>query len=324
MTNTICAIGIYYGKFKNYFDLWLKTCSFNPRIDFIIITDILYTKEMPSNVKLIRMTLEEIRNRAELVTGLNVCMPRPYKTCDLRPLYGEMFKDLLSQYEYWGEFDFDMLYGDIYSFMQKYNYSQYDKFLPLGHLSFYKNCEQVNSLYKKEGCRRGPLKKILTNPEPFAFDEIDGINSIILYNNRTLFYKRVFADITPLHKRFTLSTLSSINGEKSVNYKYQTFYWKKGKVFRAYLKGSKIYEEEFVYIHLRERPNFPINQQILTAPEFYITPDGFIPKFGDVTIEILKTQNIGSSILVEYIEKLLDRCKAYKKALYKKLKWHVA
>lgn len=320
MNNTICAIGIYYGKFKNYFELWLKTCSFNPRIDFIIITDIHYTKELPSNVKYIKMTLEEVRNRAVRVTGLDVCLPRPYKTCDLRPLYGEMFKDLLTQYEFWGEFDFDMLYGDVYSFMKKYDYSQYDKFLPLGHLSFYKNSEDVNNLYKLDGCRRGSYKKILTNPEAYAFDEVDGINSIILNNNRKLFYKRVFADITPLHKRLSLSILSGINGEKSVNYKYQVFYWRNGKIFRAYLKRSKIYEDEFAYIHLRERPDFEVSQQILNESEFYITPIGFISKHGDVTIEILKSQNVGKGVLIECIEKLIDRYKAYKKALLNKFK----
>lgn len=318
--NKICAIGIYYGKFKNYFELWLKTCSYNPNIDFIIVTDIKYEKNLPSNVIFKEFTLEEVRNLAIRVTGLNVCLPRPYKTCDLRPLYGEMFKDILTNYEYWGEFDFDMLYGDIWKFMKEYDYQNFDKFLPLGHLSFYRNTADVNNLYTLEGGKRGNYKEILTNPGVFAFDEVDGINSIMLYHNRPLFYKRIFADITPLHSRLTLSELPSTGGERSKNYKHQVFYWSKGRVYRAYLFNDKIEEEEFAYIHLRERPDFEIDEKILESEEFYITKTGFIPKVGGVTKDILMDNNKRESIIIEKMEVLYDRYKAYKKAIVKKLR----
>ena len=29
----------YYGKFPDYFPLWLKTCGTNPTIDFLLFTD---------------------------------------------------------------------------------------------------------------------------------------------------------------------------------------------------------------------------------------------------------------------------------------------
>ena len=30
----VCIIGIYFGQFPNYFDLWLKSASYNYSIDF--------------------------------------------------------------------------------------------------------------------------------------------------------------------------------------------------------------------------------------------------------------------------------------------------
>lgn len=37
--NSICVIGVYFGSLKNYFSLYLKSCEFNQRIDFLIFTD---------------------------------------------------------------------------------------------------------------------------------------------------------------------------------------------------------------------------------------------------------------------------------------------
>ena len=37
--NSICVIGVWFGAFKNYFNLWLKSAGFNHKIDFLVFTD---------------------------------------------------------------------------------------------------------------------------------------------------------------------------------------------------------------------------------------------------------------------------------------------
>ncbi len=37
--NKIVVIGVYFGNFPEYMNLWLKSCEFNKEIDFIIFTD---------------------------------------------------------------------------------------------------------------------------------------------------------------------------------------------------------------------------------------------------------------------------------------------
>ena len=59
MRNTICVIGAYFGRFNNYFPLWLRTCENNPQIDFIIFNDCDYREAVPRNVSLIPFTLAE-------------------------------------------------------------------------------------------------------------------------------------------------------------------------------------------------------------------------------------------------------------------------
>ena len=44
--NTICIISVYFGKFNNYFELWLRSCSYNKNIDFKIYSDIVYERSL--------------------------------------------------------------------------------------------------------------------------------------------------------------------------------------------------------------------------------------------------------------------------------------
>ena len=133
--NEICIIGVYFGKFKNYFSLWLKSCEYNSTLDFYIFTDVLYEGYRPNNVYFVNMTLTQLKSVASKKIDLDISLERPYKCCDLRPLYGVIFQDYIKSYKYWGHCDLDLIFGDIRFFLGKYNYSEYDKFLNLGHLS---------------------------------------------------------------------------------------------------------------------------------------------------------------------------------------------
>ena len=37
--NKTVIIGVYFGKFPEYFDLWLKSAEYNRNVDFLIFTD---------------------------------------------------------------------------------------------------------------------------------------------------------------------------------------------------------------------------------------------------------------------------------------------
>ena len=46
------------------------------------------------------------------------------KLCDYKPAYGLIFEDELIGYDYWGFCDTDILLGDIYQFLEDYEFSQ--------------------------------------------------------------------------------------------------------------------------------------------------------------------------------------------------------
>lgn len=300
--NKICIVGVYFGKFKNYFSLWLKSCEYNSSIDFYIFTDILYEGYKPSNVHFINMTLTRLKSIASEKLNLNISLERPYKCCDLKPFYGTIFKDYMHRYEYWGHCDLDLIFGDVGFFLDKYNYSEYDKFLNLGHLSLYRNTDKVNHYYMLPGSKCGDYTTVLLNNESYAFDENVGIVQIYLQNKLPLFYKRIFADISHIYRRFKLSVYCSLDG-KTKNYKRQIFYWEKGKVYRAYYIKHKLFLEEYAYIHFKCRPNFEVNFNVDEVDSFYITPLGFILKDKDVTEgDVDKYNPYPSEPFKEYIE----------------------
>lgn len=317
--NSICVIGVYFGSLKNYFSLYLKSCEFNQRIDFLIFTDqFFWGGGLPKNVKIINLNLLTLKELVVKNTGIeNISLEHPYRCCDLKPLYGIIFRDYIKQYEYWGHCDFDMIFGDIYSFMEEYNYRKFDKFLNLGHLSFYKNTDKVNNYYKLSGSQY-PYMDVLTTNKNFAFDENAGINSILLKHGLSFFIERVFFDISDIYHRFRLSEFCSLTS-KDVNYKQQIFCWKDGKVFRYYEERGKLKKEERMYIHFKKRPDFPVTFDVRKANSFFICPLGFVSFNRDITICDIKRYN-SYNVIRELCEYSKYKYSKYKNALIRRIK----
>lgn len=82
----------YFGKFNNYFPLFLKSCGYNPSYDFLIFTDNTDFYNYPQNVHVVPMTLNEFRANASQKLGFEPCIPTAYKLCDFKPAYGFCLK----------------------------------------------------------------------------------------------------------------------------------------------------------------------------------------------------------------------------------------
>lgn len=261
----------YFGKLRNDVELWIKTCSYNPSIDFIIITDDETEHEYPSNVKVIYERFESIRTKINILYGFEVALVRPYKLCDLKPAYGEIFAEYLKEYDFWGHCDMDMLWGDIRDFITDDVLNAYDKIGFLGHSTLYRNTKEVNTRYKlKVRDLDYDYVDVFKTDKSCHFDE-EYMN--ILYKDRGWkIYERVcFADLTEYHYNFYLT-----NVEKNRNFDRQIFLWQRGKLNRYYLKNNEIKSDTFMYIHFLKRKmelrvDNIINSDILLIAPNYIT-----------------------------------------------------
>ena len=315
--NKICIIGCYFGTFPSYFDLWLKSCEFNPNIDFLIFTNCEKKDfQYPQNVKIININLADIKERLDNILGIDVKLISAYKCCDCKPLYGKIFKDYLENYDFWGHCDFDLIWGDLSKFFNQYHQEDYDKFLSLGHLSLYRNSIEVNDRYLLDGSLLGTWEDVYSVENNLGFDEDRGIYAIYKKNQLSMFEKRIFADISPSYKRFRCA-------RKDKNYPYQVFFWRDGATYRAYWHNGEMKEEEFIYIHFQKRGVMPIHEKIDFNKGFFITNSGFYPMHQRyVSLDDIKRLNPYKSEIYEKIEKILNKvCKKLlniRKNLFKK------
>lgn len=294
--NKIAIIGVYFGNFPEYMNLWVKSCTYNKKVNFIIVTDQKNNIEA-ENIKYVHMSLIEFFKLASKKLNLNINVKRPYKCCDFKPVYGIILEDYIKEYEFWGHCDFDMIFGDIKKFITDDIMRQYDKILPLGHLSLYRNTKENNDRYKCYGSKVGNYKEVFTSDKSYAFDEINGIYSIYKENKFPFYDKRIFADISMIYYRFRLAL-------KDRNYKKQIFYWEDGKIYRAYEVKKKIKKEEYIYIHFKKRKDMRVNiKKINELESFYITSTGFYPKKkGIPSIEEINKYNKYKGYTYECIE----------------------
>lgn len=170
---SIAILTCWYGRYPWYFSYFLHSCKFNPTIEFIIVTDNnTLISNKPQNVKIIYKTLREIKATASAKLGFVVNIDCPYKLCDFKPAYGFLFPELIAGYDFWGQSDLDVIYGDIRGFITDEMLGQYD-FISLRHdyttgcFALYRNNKKMNTFFK----RSKDYELVFTNKQHYCFDE---------------------------------------------------------------------------------------------------------------------------------------------------------
>jgi hypothetical protein len=184
----IAVIICYFGEWPWYFDYYIHSCSFNPTVDFFIITDNVYSKALSKNVYFVKKSLKDIKILASKKLGFEVALDYAYKICDFRPAYGLIFSDITKKYDFWGQSDIDVIYGNIRSFMTDEVLHDYD-FISTRHdyttgaFALYRNTSLINNLFKKSK----DYVKVFSSSEHFCFDECNYIHSLLEDGSRTIF-----------------------------------------------------------------------------------------------------------------------------------------
>lgn len=208
---------------------------------------------------------------------------KPYKMCDYRVAYGEMFQDYVKDYDFWGHCDADMIFGDIRHFVTDDILNRYDRLGVDGFFSLFRNIPEINAIYRKAG----DITKIFTDQRPFGFDEW-GINRSgtshywIANLKDRVWQDKVFDNLAPYHYGFLSGTVMKYNlGIKNVMFSFEN-----GKLYRYGTKDGKVDKHETLYVHVQKRPVYVKTE---VADCFSIVPPGtYIPFVNDVTASYLK------------------------------------
>lgn len=230
----------YFGKFNEYFPLWIKSCSYNSDIaDFIIITDIPYSQEIPNNVKFIHYTWAELVKHIQSFYDFPIALNSPYGLCDYKCAYGEIFNYLIKNYSHWAYGDNDLIWGK-WSDLLPSDWESYDKIGNYGHLTIVKNTNEMNTLYRYNDA----YKIAFTDSRNLFFDE-NGFNLINACHNKKTYSLKI-ADCNPRVRKLT--PINPLKDSKS-----GLFIWEQGNLFHVSENNGKIYKESIMYIHFLKR-----------------------------------------------------------------------
>ena len=101
----------YFGKFNSYFHLFLHSCRNNPDFDWLIFTDDRRNFEYPDNITVKYTTFDKIKLYIQRKFKFKIALDQPYKLCDYKIAYGDIFSEFISGYEFWGFCDTDVIFG---------------------------------------------------------------------------------------------------------------------------------------------------------------------------------------------------------------------
>ncbi|MDA3733171.1 hypothetical protein PBV87_16970 [Niameybacter massiliensis] len=271
----------YFGKFNNYFELFLKSCEYNKEIaDWIIFTDDKMQYNYPSNVIVHHISFDEMRNKITKKINFEISLNKPYKLCDYRVAYGYIFQEYLKEYSYWGYCDTDMIFGDIQKFINKQILDNcYDKLFIYGHCTIYKNESSINTKFMLPYKEKLRYQEVFKNPNNCSFDEEfkSSINNIFDEYDLKVFKEQYQANIYTKYSYFKL-TYWDFEKAKYTNkdYKDKLFIWDKGKLFMYYKdKKGNLKHKEFMYIHLQSRKMQNDIKEIKGLNNFKIVPNKF-------------------------------------------------
>ena len=247
----------YFGKFNNYFSLFLKSCEYNKDIDWLIITDDHTQYDYPNNVIVKYIEFDELKSLIDNKFGFKTTINRPHKLCDFKPAYGYIFEEYISEYDFWGHCDCDVIFGDIRKFITNELLDKYDKLFCLGHCTLYKNTEEINKVFMNDYKGEKLYKKAYSSDDSFAFDEEylpDNVNRIFKEYGYRVLEDDYSANVSILHSdfrlvRFDQQTRNYITEKKNRN----VFVFNKGTIKRYQKKFHELIITDYMYIHLQRR-----------------------------------------------------------------------
>jgi hypothetical protein len=269
----------YFGKFKNYFELFLKTIGCNQNFDLLLITDSEEKIKYPDNCVVKKMWFEDFKKHIQSKFDFDISLETPYKLCDFKPAYGYICEEWITEYDYWGHCDCDLLFGDLSPVTELMEHG-YDKLFVAGHLTIYKNTIENNRIFMSELPGVGCLyKQALGNSAIYAFDEVFykvNVNNLFVNAGRKIYEKDLAYNSSTEKASFVRQTFNVAtrrwNAEKTSN---DQIYWDNGHIYRIGYHFFKRRVDEYIYIHLQMR-EMQYDKNILEADILRVEPNGFI------------------------------------------------
>jgi len=263
---SILLILPYFGKWPVWFDAYLVSVSKNDTINWLIITDCEIPQSYPKNINFVATSLLELNEKVNQVVEASVLLT-PRKFCDLKPAYGDIFKEHSTGYDFWGFCDMDIIWGDIRKFITDDVLEHYDiissrKDAISGHFNLFRNSPELNVLYKQVP----QYRELFEAPKFMWFDEAKLTSFIKQKKEENQFDYQVYWNTILLNQERGVDSRQE--------YYLDRWLWQEGKMFEVW-NGNSL--KEVMYLHFINWKRFIkyCDVDCLDQPkQFYISYSG--------------------------------------------------
>lgn len=278
---SILFICPYFGTLpKQHMELWLQSCSRNPDIDWLVLTDDRTVYDYPENVRVKYISFQKVREKFQEKFEFSISLETPYKLCDFKPTYGYVFSEYLDSYDFWGHCDMsDCIFGNLRKFLGEKLLNENDKIGFLGHMSLYRNREDANQRFLLPTKSGVSLKQILGVRENRAFDELTPYSINTIYKEYQFPSARIdemYVDVSPMRYAFQASVYDKFYSQSYEKKAPMIFMWRNGKLFEYRIANGKAQKREIGYVHFQKREMKKTFAGVTES--YYIVPNQFISR----------------------------------------------
>ena len=170
----------YFGPFPEIFKYWERSVELQQDMEFLLITD--NDVKSHGNIRVLHTNFESFKQSIQHKFDFSISLDKPYKLCDYKPAYGYLFKEYISDYDFWGWCDIDLVFGRIRNFITEDILAKYDFISGWGHFSLVRNTEFCNTLFMQRHDGYLYYKDVYSSPANYVFDEYGhgGIGDVIM------------------------------------------------------------------------------------------------------------------------------------------------
>ena len=254
----------HFGPRPAYFPLVLRSMAANPDVSWLLLTE-QPVPDPPPNVEVRLGTFDDLARRIQGSFEFEISLERPYKLCDFRPAFGEIFADELAGYDFWGHSDLDVIFGRIRDHLPTEAFGA-DKILFNGNFSLYRNSPQTAGWYRHE-VGKVDYRDAMTNPAAMHFDEWAGIRYIVEDLGVPAWHEDVIFDIS--FRRYRT------RAEAPPGRDPRRYAWEDGEICEYRLEEGRPVRRTALLIHLQKRVMRAPGPDVLAADRYWILPDRF-------------------------------------------------
>ncbi|WP_278413430.1 DUF6625 family protein [Stutzerimonas kunmingensis] len=240
----------YFGRWPFWMSFFLKSCRFNPDIQWLFFTDCGVPPDAPDNVRFRSLSFAEYCSVVSARLNIEFQPNSPYKLCDLKPALGYVHADELDGFDFWGFSDIDLIYGDLRSYFTDERIRRFDLLSTherrvSGHFCLLRNSSRMREAFMQVPGWRSKLSA----SEHVGYDEIAFSRLFIRHKNWPAPLRRLFDICNPWrrHSEF-VEAFSTPNGrlawhDGSFNFP-QRWIWQCGQ-----LSNDRDGSRQYPYFH---------------------------------------------------------------------------